>query len=648
MRIAIFSDNFYPELSGVADSVMTLAEELASLGHDVCICAPRYTKKDYAVAGLSMEEPFLGDRVRIIRFSSFHFSGPTLQARMVIPYFFRWLFLRSFRPDVIHTQMFFGTGLEALAAAKCLRVPLIGTNHTAISEFVRYAPIKGAWLTRFSLRAVSWYYNQCAVVSAPSRSVFDEMLENGFTRPYQVISNPFDLEFFHPVPEEKKQELKRSFSFSEATLIYAGRFAQEKNIDVILRALPIVKKTIPHIMLVLAGHGSERPALEALVQELGISENVKFLGTLDKSRLADAYRAADVFVTTSTSETQSMVLLQAFASGLPAIGVNARALPEYINRENGFIVEPGDSAALAERIIYLFQRPAERQALGQGAVDFMQRFSVTRIAKEWETTYASALAHKNPSRECPMKISFVIPAYNEEAGIGRCLTALMKEARRKPYTVEVIVVNNASTDKTKEIVLADFPDVLVVDEPKKGLVNARQAGYLAATGEIIANVDADTKLPEGWLDTVVEAFTENPKLAALSGPYIYYDLSRITNFFVRAYYFLGYLGGLFSYYVLRRGWTMLQGGNFVLRKSALDAVDGFDTDFDFYGEDTAIARRIGKAGDVVFTFQLPMYTSGRRLAEEGLFRMAYKYGMNHLWTIFFHKPYTKTYQDIRR
>ena len=98
-----------------------------------------------------------------------------------------------------------------------------------------------------------------------------------------------------------------------------------------------------------------------------------------------------------------------------------------------------------------------------------------------------------------MKISFVIPAYNEEGYLGECLASVRRELARGRYDAEVIVVNNASTDKTAEIARS-FPGVIVVDEPKKGLSQARHSGFAASSGDLIANVDADTILPKGWLD----------------------------------------------------------------------------------------------------------------------------------------------------
>lgn len=244
-----------------------------------------------------------------------------------------------------------------------------------------------------------------------------------------------------------------------------------------------------------------------------------------------------------------------------------------------------------------------------------------------------------------MKVSFVIPAYNEERRLPDVLESIERSLERGVYDVEVIVVNNASTDRTAEVAGA-YPRVRVVHEPKKGMVRARQAGFAASTGDLIANIDADTILPEGWLDRVLEEFEKDEKLVALSGPYIYHDLSVFHRIVTKIWYMIGYLTHLVNHYVLKIG-AMLQGGNFVLRREALEKIGGFDTNIEFYGEDTDIARRISKVGKVKFTFKLPMYTSGRRLKHEGTLRTASKYAANYVYTLIFGKPLTVSYTDVR-
>ena len=244
-----------------------------------------------------------------------------------------------------------------------------------------------------------------------------------------------------------------------------------------------------------------------------------------------------------------------------------------------------------------------------------------------------------------MRLSFVVPAYNEEAYLPACLESILAQTRELGDAVEIIVVNNASSDHTLQVAMG-YAGVRVVDEPRKGLTFARQAGFAASTGELIANVDSDSRLTEGWVATVLKEFAAEPKLVALSGPFIYYDMSPSQRVSVRVFYLIAYLVYAVNRWVLRAG-SMVQGGNFVLRRSALEQIGGFNTAISFYGEDTDIARRMNQVGKVKFTFELKMFSSARRLKKEGMLRIAGRYTINYFWTIFGKTPYTKEYTDIR-
>jgi len=244
-----------------------------------------------------------------------------------------------------------------------------------------------------------------------------------------------------------------------------------------------------------------------------------------------------------------------------------------------------------------------------------------------------------------MRLSFVVPAYNEEAYLPACLESILEQTRELGEPVEIIVVNNASTDRTREVALG-YAGVRVVDEPRKGLTFARQAGFAASTGELIANVDSDSRLTPGWVRKVLAEFAGDAKLVALSGPFVYYDLTPRQRVSVRIFYAAAFLVYAINRYVLRAG-SMVQGGNFVLRRDALEKIGGFNTEIAFYGEDTDIARRMNAVGHVKFTFDLKMFSSARRLKNEGMATIAARYTMNYLWTTFRKKPFTVEYSDIR-
>lgn len=245
-----------------------------------------------------------------------------------------------------------------------------------------------------------------------------------------------------------------------------------------------------------------------------------------------------------------------------------------------------------------------------------------------------------------MKLSFVIPAYNEEKRIGACLTEILKSVANISSEYEIIVVDNASTDRTKEIA-ESFPGVRVVRENRKGIVWARSAGYAASSGDIIANIDADNLMDEKWVSNVIRSFEEDPELLALSGPLYYYDVPWTTHATIYAGYAVGLVVDKFHQIFLGGG-SMLQGGNFVLRREAVEKIGGFDTSIEFYGEDTDIGRRVNQVGKVRWTFSLPIKSSGRRLTHQGFFSTGFHYIANFVWINLLGRPFTKSYIDIRK
>lgn len=237
-----------------------------------------------------------------------------------------------------------------------------------------------------------------------------------------------------------------------------------------------------------------------------------------------------------------------------------------------------------------------------------------------------------------MRISLIIPAYNEEAYLGACLDSVLRNAPGKFF--EIIVVNNASTDRTREVALSRA-GVRVVDEPEKGLTKARQRGLLEAKGDLLAYIDADTVLPPGWVEKVKRVFAERKDAVCLSGPYKYHDGPKFQRILMNA---LWRLAAPIAY---RLAGYMALGGNFIARRDALIRVGGFNPSISFYGEDTDIARRLSKVGKVIFRMDFFIWSSSRRIAAEGIFKTNLTYALNFLWPALFGKPFTKKYKDVR-
>jgi glycosyltransferase involved in cell wall biosynthesis len=244
--------------------------------------------------------------------------------------------------------------------------------------------------------------------------------------------------------------------------------------------------------------------------------------------------------------------------------------------------------------------------------------------------------------ERPLLLSVIVPAYNEERYLPECLHRVLAEITRssEPAAVEVVVVDNASTDRTAEVARS-YAGVRVISEPVKGVNRARQKGLTEARGKILAYVDADTQMPPGWITRVLRAFELNRRVVCVSGPYIYYDATRIQRILVRLYWILLATP---AYWIIR---YMAVGGNFAARRDALLAIGGFDIAIAFYGDDTNIARRLHAAGKVKFVLRLPMHTSSRRFHAEGLVSTGLRYAVNFLSEVILKRPVTHSYRDVR-
>jgi glycosyltransferase involved in cell wall biosynthesis len=217
-----------------------------------------------------------------------------------------------------------------------------------------------------------------------------------------------------------------------------------------------------------------------------------------------------------------------------------------------------------------------------------------------------------------MKISIVIPAYNEEERIESVLRAAL--AQDYPDFEVVLVVSG--NDRTQEIARS-FPAVTVIRCDERGLPLARQRGYQAASGEIIANLDADCLPHKDWLSTGARYFLD-PNVVAVSGPYDYYDGGAFLRY---STLFLERFVSVPMNIVRRRlgGPGRMVGGNTLIKRTALLKTGGYDTSITFWGEDVATGARISKAGKVIFTTKLTMPSSARRFKSEGYLRLSFKY-----------------------
>ena len=242
-----------------------------------------------------------------------------------------------------------------------------------------------------------------------------------------------------------------------------------------------------------------------------------------------------------------------------------------------------------------------------------------------------------------LTISAIVCAHNEAHYLPACLHSLLAQSRRPD---EILVINNASTDQTGAVARR-LADVRVVDEPRKGLVRARETGRLAATGDLLVYLDADCRAPLTWLERVERHFMRDAALLALSAPYRFYDWDWWGRSLIRAYDFtLAPATQFLVKYLLRIG-TIFYGGNFAVRRSALERIGGFDTSIEFHGEDTNVGRRLFAAGKVALFHDCYLYTSARRYRAMGKGHVFRLYVRNFTSELLHHRPRDTTYVDVR-
>ena len=238
--------------------------------------------------------------------------------------------------------------------------------------------------------------------------------------------------------------------------------------------------------------------------------------------------------------------------------------------------------------------------------------------------------------------SVIVCAYNEESFLPACLFSLRHQTRPAD---EVIVINNASTDRTRAVALA--ANVTVIDESRKGLVRARETGRLRSTGDVLVYVDADCRAPRDWLERLAIEFEGLDPPAAVTGPYSFYDWDVIGRALVAAYdVTIAPITHFLAQDVFGLG-AILYGGNFAVRREALEAIGGFDTSIEFHGEDTNLARRVSKVGRVQLRRRCYVFTSARRYKVLGRGKVFGLYVRNFCAELFLHRPSDTTHEDIR-
>ena len=242
-----------------------------------------------------------------------------------------------------------------------------------------------------------------------------------------------------------------------------------------------------------------------------------------------------------------------------------------------------------------------------------------------------------------LTITAIVCAYNESRLLPACLYSLKAQTRPPD---DILVINNASTDQTAAVA-REVPGVRVVDEPRKGLVVARETARRAARSDLLLFLDADCRAPIGWIERVEQAFARRPACVAVTGPYRFYDWTPAGRALIRAYDRLVAPPTHALVHDLLGIGAILYGGNFAVRRRALEAIGGFDERIDFHGEDTNLARRLTPIGRVVVCGGCWVWTSARRYREMGTWRVCRLYVRNFWSELLRHRPADERHLDVR-
>jgi 1,2-diacylglycerol 3-alpha-glucosyltransferase len=380
MRVLMISDVYFPRINGVSTSIQTFRRDLAALGQQVDLLAPAYPARADA------------DQEDILRIPSrYLFFDPEdrmMSARAIrkkIPE------LRRRRYDLVHIQTPFVAHYLGLRIARELGVPVVETYHTYFEEYLyHYLPwLPASWLRGAARRFTRSQCNQVDAVVVPSTPVLDALAAYGVATPMQVIPTGLDLDRFQAGDGAR---FRRQYGIppDRPVLVHVGRVAHEKNIDFLLQVLHRVHETFPDVLLMIVGEGPAQHHLERLGERLGLGQNLLFVGYLDREReLLDCYRAGDVFVFASRTETQGLVLLESMALGVPVVALAEMGTRDILGPARGALVAENDSGDFAEKVLRLLREPDLRAELSADARVYAETWSAPALAQRLLDLYRS-------------------------------------------------------------------------------------------------------------------------------------------------------------------------------------------------------------------------------------------------------------------
>jgi 1,2-diacylglycerol 3-alpha-glucosyltransferase len=385
MNILMLSDVYFPRVNGVSTSIRTFAEMLTRLGHVVTIVAPDYGADSgqvehdgtarYEIVRVPARVIFFDPEDRFMRASASAALLPKLMAR-------HW--------DVIHIHTPFRAHGLGVKLAKLVGRPTVETYHTYFEEYVgHYLP----WLPRlfsrwFARRASRYLCHGVDHLIVPSEQMVEVLDRYGVSTPSTVLPTGIDLSEFVG-GDGVRFRRQHDIDSHRPILVTVSRLAMEKNIAFLLQVVQRLIAEFPTLLFVAAGEGPDAERLKRLTRELGVQRNVRFFGNLDRRTvLLDCYRAGDVFVFASPTETQGLVLTEAMALGVPIVSTAVMGTATVLRNARSARVSTEDVDQFAGHVAALLRSADERALLAAAGREDAQAWSTDALMGRVTDLYA--------------------------------------------------------------------------------------------------------------------------------------------------------------------------------------------------------------------------------------------------------------------
>ncbi|GFP42455.1 1,2-diacylglycerol 3-alpha-glucosyltransferase [Candidatus Hakubella thermalkaliphila] len=365
MKIGMFTDTYSPQINGVVTSIISFENELMRQGHEVHIFAPRFP--GYKDDGNHIHR---FPSVDIFFIEGYRLAIPTLWEIMAT--------IRKLKLDIVHSHDPFPLGLVALRVSRAESIPLVHTYHTLYEEYLHYLP-RIIRLRKKRVERISRIYcDRCDLVLSPSERIRELLIKYGVGSRIEVLPTGVDLHEFEsllPGEEEEAQEKKNK----DIRLIYVGRVAKEKNIEFLFDVMDKVRSRVPRVVLRVVGGGPELPHLKRVCQESELADIVSFSGFVDRKGVVKELRQSDIFVFSSLTETQGLAILEAMATGLPVVAVDAMGASQLIEHGREGFLTGLDVDQFVDHVLKLIRNPSLRQEMGRLARDKATANSLTHV-----------------------------------------------------------------------------------------------------------------------------------------------------------------------------------------------------------------------------------------------------------------------------